>query len=54
MYNLLSGKWALFPKKRSPRPGQLKILSKEEERIIVKIHRRLNANELNKPEHWRE
>jgi transposase InsO family protein len=36
---------ALLPKKPGPRPGQLKILSKEEERIIVKIHRRLNANE---------
>jgi transposase InsO family protein len=36
---------ALLPRKPGPRPGQLKILSKEEERIIVKIHRRLNANE---------
>ena len=36
--------YALIPKKRGPKPGQLKILSKEEERIIVKIHRRLNAN----------
>jgi len=36
---------ALLPQKRGPKPGQLKILSKEEERIIVKIHRRLNANE---------
>jgi len=36
---------ALLPKKRGPKPGQLKILTKEEERIIVKIHRRLNANE---------
>ncbi|MCK5710556.1 MAG: transposase [Deltaproteobacteria bacterium] len=36
---------ALLPRKRGPRPGQLKILSKDEERIIVKIHRRLNANE---------
>jgi transposase InsO family protein len=35
---------ALIPKKRGPRPGQLKILTKQEERIIVKIHRRLNAN----------
>jgi hypothetical protein len=35
---------ALLSKKRGPKPGQLKILSKEEERIIVKIHRRLNAN----------
>lgn len=36
---------ALLPKKRGPKPGQLKILSKEEERIIVKIHRILNADE---------
>jgi transposase InsO family protein len=36
---------ALLPIKRGPKPGQLKILSKLEERIIVKIHRRLNANE---------
>lgn len=36
---------ALLPQKRGPKPGQLKILSKEEERIIVKIHRRLHANE---------
>jgi transposase InsO family protein len=36
---------ALLPKKRGPRPGQLKILSKEEERTILKINRRLGANE---------
>ncbi|MBU1014572.1 MAG: DDE-type integrase/transposase/recombinase [Bacteroidetes bacterium] len=36
---------SLLPRKPGPRPGQLKILSKEEERTIVKIHRRLNANE---------
>jgi transposase InsO family protein len=36
---------ALLPKRRGPKLGQLKILSKEEERVIVKIHRRLNANE---------
>jgi transposase InsO family protein len=36
---------SLLPKRRGPKLGQLKILSKEEERIIVKIHRRLNANE---------
>jgi transposase InsO family protein len=36
---------ALLPQKRGPKPGQLKILSKEEERIIVKIHRKLHANE---------
>lgn len=35
---------SLIPKKRGPRPGQLKILTKTEERIIVKIRRRLNAN----------
>ncbi len=35
---------ALLPQKRGPKPGQLKILSKQEERIIVKIHRRLKAN----------
>jgi len=36
---------ALLPRKRGPRPGQLKILSKEEERSILKIRRKLNANE---------
>ena len=36
---------ALLPKKRGPKPGQLKILTKEEERAIVKIHRKLDANE---------
>jgi hypothetical protein len=36
---------ALLPQKRGPRPGTLKILSKEEERDIIAIHRRLNANE---------
>lgn len=36
---------SLLPQKRGPKPGSLKILSKEEERIIVKIHRRLRANE---------
>jgi transposase InsO family protein len=36
---------SLLPRKPGPRPGQLKILSKEEERAIVKIHRKLNANE---------
>ena len=36
---------ALLPRKRGPKPGQLKILSKEEERAIVKIHRKLDANE---------
>jgi transposase InsO family protein len=36
---------SLLPKKRGPKPGQLKILSKEEERSILKIHRKLNSNE---------
>lgn len=36
---------SLLPRKRGPKPGQLKILSKDEERSIVKIHRKLNANE---------
>lgn len=36
---------ALLPQKRGPKPGQLKILSKEEERVIMKIRRRFNSNE---------
>lgn len=36
---------ALLPQKRGPKPGKYKLLSKEEERIILKIHRRLGANE---------
>lgn len=36
---------SLLPQKRGPRPGQLKILSKEDERTIIKIRRRLQANE---------
>jgi transposase InsO family protein len=36
---------SLLPLKRGPRPGQLKVLSKEEERTIIKIRRRLRANE---------
>ena len=36
---------ALLPQRRGPKAGQLKILSKEEERTIIKIHRRLGANE---------
>lgn len=36
---------ALLPKKRGPKPGSLKILSKEEERAILKMNRRLGANE---------
>ena len=35
---------ALLSQKRGPKPGQLKILSKDEERTIIKIHRRLQAN----------
>jgi transposase InsO family protein len=36
---------SLLPQKRGLRPGQLKVLSKEEERAIIKIRRRLQANE---------
>src|SRR6516164_6548624 len=36
---------SLLPQKRGPRPGQLKVLSKDEERSIIKIRRRLQANE---------
>ena len=36
---------SLLPQKRGPKPGTLKILSKEEERTIIAIHRRLQANE---------
>lgn len=36
---------SLLPQKRGPRPGQLKVLSKQEERAIIKIRRRLQANE---------
>ena len=36
---------SLLTKKRGPKPGQLKMLTKEEERAIVKIHRKLDANE---------
>ena len=36
---------ALLPLKRGPKPGQLKILTKKEERIITKINRKLQANE---------
>lgn len=36
---------SLLPQKRGSRPGQLKVLSKEEERSIIKIRRRLQANE---------
>jgi len=36
---------SLLPHSRGPKPGQLKILSKEEERTIIKIHRKLGSNE---------
>jgi len=36
---------ALLPLKRGPKPGRLKILTKNEERIITKINRKLQANE---------
>jgi len=36
---------SLLPHKRGPKLGKYKLLSKEEERIIIKIHRRLSANE---------
>lgn len=36
---------SLLPKKRGPKPGTLKILSKQEERTIMGLRRRLNANE---------
>ncbi len=36
---------ALLPQKRGPKPGSLKLLTKEEERTIIAIHRRLSANE---------
>ena len=36
---------ALLPQKRGPKPGTLKILTKDEERSIIAIHRRLQANE---------
>ncbi|MFC1668667.1 integrase core domain-containing protein [Chlamydiota bacterium] len=35
---------ALMPQKRGPRPGQLKILTKDEERTIIAIQRRFHAN----------
>lgn len=35
---------SLLPHQRGPKKGKYKILSKEEERIIIKIHRRLGAN----------
>jgi len=36
---------ALLPQKRGPKAGKYKLLSKEEERIILKVHRHLGANE---------
>lgn len=36
---------SLLPKKRGPKPGSLKILSKDEERTILQMHRRLGSNE---------
>ena len=36
---------ALLPRKRGPKPGTLKILSKHEERAIIAIRRKLAANE---------
>jgi hypothetical protein len=36
---------ALLPQKRGPKPGKYKLLSKEDERVILKIHRQLGANE---------
>ena len=36
---------ALLPRKRGPKPGQLKLLSKDEERTFIKIRRKFQANE---------
>lgn len=36
---------SLMPRKSGSKPGQLKVLSKDEERIILKINRRLGSNE---------
>jgi len=36
---------SLLPQKRGPKPGQLKLLSKDEERTIIKIQRKFQANE---------
>jgi transposase InsO family protein len=36
---------ALIPHKRGPKAGQLKILSKDEERTIIKIRRKFESNE---------
>jgi transposase InsO family protein len=36
---------SLLPQKRGPKPGRMKLLSKEDERLIISIRRRLHANE---------
>ena len=36
---------ALLPKKRGPKPGSLKVLTKTEERAILQMNRRLGSNE---------
>lgn len=36
---------SLLPQKRGPKPGSMRILSKDEERTIIKIRRRFQANE---------
>jgi hypothetical protein len=36
---------SLLPQKRGPKPGQLKLLSKDEERTIIKIRRKFQVNE---------
>jgi transposase InsO family protein len=36
---------SLLPRKRGPKPGSLKLLSKQDERLIMGIRRRLRANE---------
>lgn len=36
---------SLLPQKRGPKPGKMKLLSKEDERLIMKIRRRLHSNE---------
>lgn len=36
---------ALLPRKRGPEPGKYKILTKDEERTIIKIRRRFQSNE---------
>lgn len=36
---------SVLPQARGPKPGKHKLLSKEEERVIMKIHRKLGSNE---------